>query len=677
MNCHPTLCGMQVTLQGNAVLSVAGDPDNPDSRGFLCMRGRAAREIIGNEGRILYPRVRDDRASDKWRTIDWAEALDRMSEKLGSIAPEAFGIWLGHGDAATNYGTRIGGLLSRRFAHLRGAQWWHPAMICWGLGGFGAGLTGVLDVHTKEDLSAHADLVLLWGANIASQPNTAPHLKAARARGARVIVIDVRGSEATARADDVLRLRPGSDPALALGLMHVLVAEDLVNTDFVAAHTVGYAALARHLQRYDPQWAEAMTGVAATTIASLAREYAKTRRAMIVMGGSSMHKSAHGWQAARAITCLPALTGKLGIRGGGLGPRHGAAAHGQALNSIMPEQGNRCRAVIPNQMAAMTEAFRAGKIKALLLSGTDMLSSFADANALRSGLDQVELIVSHDLFPNQTIREVADMVLPATAWLEQLGCKMTNTHLYLMDKVIPAPGQTRNLSAILRSLADRLGVGDFFPWPDDEGLIDAILDHPATGYATVAALREEGGMRAVPISHHAYPDHRYATPSGKVEFFSAQAQALGLAALPIYEPLGAQDGYPLQFRQGRTLTHFHGFYDHGQALPTLRKRGGEPTLWLAREDAEARGIPHGSEVRVFNQRGEFTATANVTDKIGSGTVWMRDGWTGVNKVTAGGPCLPDSAVDLFPFSAGQAAFDATVEVASVQASPIAQVVTGP
>jgi anaerobic selenocysteine-containing dehydrogenase len=654
MNCHPTLCGMRVTVTGDTLLDVQGDPENPDSRGFLCLRGRASREIIGNPRRILHPLVRDVRGTDTWRQIGWDEAMQRIADRLGAIPAEAFGIWLGHGDAASNYGTRIGGLLSRRFAHLYGAQWWHPAMICWGLGGFGLGLTGVLDVHTKEDLSANADLVVMWGATTASQPNTAPHIKAARARGARVVVIDIRDSEATARADQVLRIRPGTDAALALAMMHVIVRDVLVDHAFVAAHTVGFEALRQHLRDFDPDWAAQQTGLDAGIIVAFAHEYATTRRAMVVLGGSSMNKSVNGWQASRAVACLPALTGKLGIPGGGLGPRHGASAHGQALNTILPEQGNACRHVIPNQMSAMADALRAGRIGALLLSGTDMLSSFADSNGLARGLERVGLIISHDLFSNDTIREFADIVLPATAWVEQLGCKMTNTHLYLMDRILPPPGDAADLTRLLRELACRLGVQGFFPWSSDEGLVDAIIDHPATGHATVAAMREEGGMRAVNISHHAYP--------GKVEFYSEQAVGLGLPGLPVYEPVTAVPGYPLRFRQGRTLTHFHGFYDHGQALPSLNKRAGSPTLWIATEDAAARGIADGSAIRIHNERGSFHASARVTDRIGAGAVWMRDGWSGINRLTAGTPSLPDAAVDLFPFSAGQAAFDALVEV---------------
>jgi len=663
MNCHPTLCGMQVTIKGEELLKVTGDPDHPDSRGFLCLRGRASQEIIGNPKRLLQPLLRSQRGTDTWQSVSWDEAMDRITTKLKAIAPEEFGIWLGHGDAATNYGTRLGGLLSRRFAHLYGAQWWHPAMICWGLGGFGLGLTGVLEVHTKEDLSAHSDLIILWGSNIASQPNTAPHLKDAQKRGARIILIDIRDSEAKSLADQVIRIKPGTDAALALSLMHVLIGENWVDHDHVAQHTIGFEALQAHVRPFTPEWGAEQTGITAGTIHALAQEYAATRRAMILLGGSSMHKSKNGWQAARAVACLPALTGKLGIPGGGLGPRHGASSHGQALNSILPEQGNACKTVIPNQMSAMTEAFSEGKIKALLLSGTNMRSSFADTERLAKGLKKVDLIVCHDLFANDTIREFADIVLPATAWLEQLGCKMTHTHLYLMDHFLPAPGDTHSLSGLLQDLSRRLGVADFFPWDSDEGMINAVINHPSTHHATIADLRADGGKRALRISHHAYPDHRYPTPSGKVEFYSEQAKALGLPPLPVYEPLAESKAHSLIFRQGRTLSHFHSFYDHGQALPSLKKHNRQPALWLAPADAKIRGIADQEAIRIFNERGSFEAEAHVTDKIPPGTVWMHDGWAGINRLTSGAASLPDAAVDLFPFSAGQSAFDASVNVA--------------
>src|SRR5262245_27027810 len=662
MSCHPTLCGMLVTIENGQLVGVAGDPDNPDSRGFLCVRGQASREIIDNPRRLLHPLVRSRRGGDDWRRVSWTDALDLIAERMERAGREAVGLWAGHGLFATNYGTRVGSHLLRRFANLWGCQWWHPSMICWGLGGFGLGLTGVLEANTKEDMAAHAGLILLWGANLASQPNTGPHLAAARRRGAHVVTIDVRETEAARQSDEVVLIRPGTDAALALAMMSVIVREQLHDAAFVARHTVGFDALAAHVASLGPDWAAPITGLPADGIASLARRYAASRPAMILLGGSSMHKGGNGWQAARAVGCLPALAGHLGLPGGGFGPRHGAASHGQALNDITVPERRPPGAYVPNQMARVTEALVDGRVRGMLLFGTDMLSSYADADQVAEGLARADLVVSHDLFLNDTARQVADVVLPGTAWLEELGCKSTNTHLYLMPKVLDPPGEARPGAWVLQELARRLDLEEFYPWASAEGVLDALLDHPATGHATVEALRAEGGMRALKISHVAYPDRVFDTPSGKVEFVSARARALGLPALPVWEAPPASP-YPLTFQQGRTLAHFHSFFDHGRALPSLVKADGGPTLWISPTDAGARGLADGAAIRIYNERGEFRATAHVTAKIPPGTVWMRDGWEGLNRLTSGRAVLPDEAVDLFHFSAGQSSFDARVEVA--------------
>jgi anaerobic selenocysteine-containing dehydrogenase len=662
MNCHPTLCGMRVEVEDGHVVKITGDAENPDSRGFLCVRGHAAREIVGNPRRLLRPLVRAVRREDAWREASWEEALGLIVSRMCGAGREAVGVWSGHGLLANSYGVRIGTQLCRRFANCYGCQWWNPTMICWGLGAFGCGVTGVLETHTKEDMSAHARLIVLWGANLPSQPNTARHVAMAKRRGAQVVTVDVRETEAAAQSNEMICLRPGTDAALALAMMHVIVAEDLVDRVFVERHTVGFDALAEHVRKCSPGWAEGITGIPRDRIAAFARRYAGTRPAMIVLGGSSMHKGENGWQGARGVACLPALTGNLGVPGGGLGPRHGAGSHGEELAQITALDRRPPGNFIPNQMSRIADALRDGHVRILLLFGTNMLSSFAETERLAEGLARTDLLVSHDLFWNDTARRFADVVLPATSWLEELGCKSTNTHLYLMDRVLDPPGETRSVMAVLKGLADRLGfLAEFFPWTTEEGPIDAILDHPSTGYATVAALRAEGGIRERRVSHVAYPDLRFHTPSGKVEFYSQRAKAWGLPPLPVYEPLPASD-YPLAFRQGRTMTQFHGFYDHGQVLPTLARLDPEPELWISPADAAARGLADGAWVRVHNERGDFRARSKVTDRMPPGTVWMRDGWEGLNRLTSGRPCIPDGAVDAFGFAAGQAAFDATVEV---------------
>jgi anaerobic selenocysteine-containing dehydrogenase len=376
-----------------------------------------------------------------------------------------------------------------------------------------------------------------------------------------------------------------------------------------------------------------------------------------------MYKGADGWQGSRAVSCLPALTGNLGIPGGGLGPRHGASAHGQAFTSIAGRERRPPGEVVPDQMPRITEAIEERRVRVLLLFGTDMISSFADAGRAAAALGKLDLLASYDLFPNDTSEGHADLFLPGTSWLEDTGCKSTNTHLYLMPKMLEPPGEARPVAWVLRELARRLEVRDFFPWAEETGALDAILDHPSTGHATAAQIAREGGIHPLDISHVAYPDLAFDTPSGKVELFSERAGKLGLPPLPVHNPPG-KSPHPLALRTGRTLTHFHAFYDHGRALPTLAAADPEPRLWISPADAASRGIGDGEGIRIFNQRGEMRARASVTDRVPPGTVWMRDGWGGLNTLTSGAPVLPDAAVSIFEaFSAGQAEFEAAVEVA--------------
>lgn len=667
MSCHPTLCGMIVEVEENKVVVVRGDPDNPDSRGFLCVRGQAAREVFDNPGRLLYPLVRD-RREDPFRRATWDEALERITTALTAHPPQATAIWPGHGTFTTNYGTRVSAQLFARFANFHGSQFFNPTMICWGLGAFGLALTGMQETHTKEDMGEHARLILLWGANFASQPNTARFVNAARARGARIVAVDVRQTEATAKAEEVLLLRPGTDGALALALMHVICVEQLFDAEFVASHTVGFAALAEHVRQFSPQWAAGVTGIAAERIVVLARLYASTKPGMIVLGGSSMHKGDNGWQASRAIACLPGLTGNVGIPGAGFGPRHGASAHGRGLASVI-EAGRRTPGTsLPNQMSTVLEALHDGRIANMLLMGTNMLSSFADSNRVAEGLARTSLVVSYDLFLNDTARRFADVVLPSTAWLEELGCKSAFTHLYLMEPALAAAGETKPATWVMRELATRLGLEGYFPWASDEALLDAILDHPATGHATVASLRAQGGIGELRISQVANPTLEFDTPSRKIEFFSEGAARLGLPALPGWtgaSDMEADSRYPLTLSQGRTLAHFHSFYNNGRELPTLARRELEPRVWISTADASARGLTDGAPIRVHNAHGELHARAQVTERIPNGTLWLRDGWPGLNALTDSASVLPDAAVDRFAFSAGQSNFNARVEVTGV------------
>lgn len=664
MNCHPTFCGMLATVEDNRLVAVSGDKENPDSEGFLCVRGLASAEIMDNPQRVLHPLVRERRGSDDWRQVSWEEALERIVAGMRKVGREAVAVWPGHGALTNDFGVYAHYFLALRFANMYGCQWWDANMICWGLGGFGVGLTGALEVNTKEDMSRHADLIVQWGSNHASQPNTARHIAAAKKRGARVVAIDVRKSDACRSAHDHFIVKPGTDAALALAMMHVIIKEGLCDDAFVAAHTVGFEALRDHVETLTPAWAAAICGVDADHIADFARSYANTERAMLLLGGASLYKDRNGWQASRAVSCLPPLTGKLGKPGCGFGPRHAANPHGHGLGDILNHAARPPGNYVKTQMPAILDAINDGRVRAMLLFGSNMASSYPDSRRLRAGLEKMDLVVSHDLFMNETARRYADIVLPGTTWLEALGVKGTATHIYLMDRILDPAGEARSMPDVLKDLALRLSVEDFYPWDHEAGHIDAMLDHAATGHATVSELRAKGGMLPLNISHVAHIDHQYDTPSRKIEFYSERAAECGLPALPSYATR-PRSGFPLELRMGRTINHFHAFYDSGRALPSLVRRDQRPVLWISPQDAAQRGIADGDAIKLHNDRAAFDANAKVTDKVPAGTVWIHDGWPGLNDLTYGGPSLPDDATKLFPFSTGQSGYDADVEVTAI------------
>jgi anaerobic selenocysteine-containing dehydrogenase len=669
MNCHPTFCGMLVDVSDDGrLLRVRGDQDNPDSRGFLCIRGRAAAEIPHNGLRLTRPLVRDGRrGEDRWRPVSWDDALDRITSAIFASGRERVGFWFGHGAHVTG----INRPLIMRFGHLGGMQVWNPAIVCWAMGAYGLALTGVIEANTKEDMAAHARLVILWGANLASQPTTAPHLIEARRRGARVVAIDVRRAEASRHADETWLIRPGTDAALALAMAHVIVTEGLVARDFVSRQTVGYEAYAKHLERFTPEWAAAETGMEAEDIRRLAREYATSKPAMIIVGGASMYKHRRGWQPGRAIATLPALTGQLGMAGGGFGPRHRSFPTGDHFADLTALDRRPPGPWVPSHMPSIARLIKDGRLDVLLTAGTDMLNSFSDAGAVERDLRRVGLIVAYDIFANDTIRRVADIVLPGTVWLEDLGIKETATHLYLMDKALEPAGQCRPLISVLRELAERLSIKDFFPWGSLEEYMDALLAPQQGGALTVARLRELGGMaERSGLSHVPYREGGYATPSGKVEFYSERAKSLGLPPLPDYTPPEPDpSGFPLEFRQGRVLTAFHSFYDNGRALPMLARAEPHAEVWIHPADASPRGITAGCRVELVNHRGRFEAVARVTEDVLPGVLWARDGWPGLNTLTSGEACLGTEASDgLDPrIPGGQSAYAARVEVRSLPA----------
>jgi len=423
----------------------------------------------------------------------------------------------------------------RRLRHPRGiraaaplleplrCQWWNP-MISAGARGLRARSHRRAAREHEGGHGSECALVVLWGES-REPAEYGRYLTAAKRRGAYVSP-STCGAPSLRAVDETLLIARHRRRACP-GMMHVIVAERRHDSAFVARHTLGFDALAPHLSEHDVAWAAATTGVEGERIAS-SRAATRARTAMILLGGSSMHKGAQGWQGARAVACLPALTGNFGIRavvwGHDTAPRRMAGSLEHCRARSAPARRLRPQSDAANHRGARRRArARADVVRhrhAVLVRRRGRVggrSSGSRCSPLRS--------LMHD-----TARRYADVILPATAWLEDTGCKSTNTHLYLMPKRW-SRSEARPPTWVLRELARRLDVHDFFPWQDDSGPLDAILDHPATGTRRPPRSRPKAHPAAARLAR-CLSDLKFDTPSGNIEFFSGRAARLGLPRCP-------------------------------------------------------------------------------------------------------------------------------------------------
>ncbi len=663
MNCHPTLCGVEVNIENNRVVSVTGDEKNPCSKGFICGRGKASAEIPHSPQRVLHPLYRES-IHDEFSRIPWADAFDLMYQGLKN--PRRAALWAGHGAMSNNYGTRIYPQLINRFANQCGALFWDPSIICWGLGAFGLHLTGLTETTSGIELANHSDLIIMWGADFSSQPLTAQHVLAAKKRGATLISIDVRGNQTTKKCDENYVIRPGTDAALAVGLMCVIVEENLINKQFIQKHTVGFDKLKNYLVKCDLDNIASNTGITTSQIQSLARQYASAGSSCIMLGGSSMHKGSNGWNASRAISSLPALTGQVGRPGAGLGPRHGGWPHGSRFLDISARKKYEGSSEATLQMANFLQKLNDKAIDSLFLFGSNIASSFANTNELKKGLRNLPLIVCHDLFTNETSKEYAHLLLPSTTWLEEIGCKRTENHLHLMEQIQKPIGEAKSVYDILSELSSRLDLTDFNIWHNAETLVDHAIREISDNSLNIAELRKNGGHGELKVGTTSHPEFVFDTPTQKLELWSRRAEEHNLAPIPTSnlptQPHDAinEQSYTLTF--GRTMDHFHAFYNHGRAIPSMKQHDQQPVITMNREDATSLGVDDADVVVIYNELGEFTTSVKLSEEIPRGVLWSRSGWQGLNQITRSDSVIGNTAIRITPVSSGQSSFVSNVKI---------------
>jgi anaerobic selenocysteine-containing dehydrogenase len=634
---------MLVTVENGRAVRVAGDPEHPFTRGFLCTKVNRYVERTYHPDRLLHPLRRiGPKGSGRFARIGWDEAIAEIADRLGTIArstegPQAI---LPYSYAGT-MGLVQGSSLDRRFFHLLGASLLDRT-ICSMAGTVGMRMSLGANIGADAEGIPESDLVLLWGTNtLTSNPHLWPFVLEARSRGTPIIAIDPLRTRTAAQCDEWIAIRPGTDAALALAMMHVLFAQGLEDRDYLARHALGEEQLRARVREYSPERVEKITGVAAAKIVELAERYGRSRAAFIRVN-YGLQRHAGGGMAVRTIACLPAITGHWRRPGGGV--QLSTSANFQ-FNKQALERPDLSPPVRTINMIRLGEALTtqdAGvggpPVRALVVYNSNPAAVAPDRNAVLRGLAREDLFtVVLEHFQTDTA-DWADIVLPATTQLEHWDIHFSYGHHYvtLNQPSISPVGEAKPNSEIFRLLAARMKLDPALFADDDLALIRQALDTNAEKLCgvTLDALMERGWARLnVPTPYLPFAEGNFLTPSGKCELYSERMSQMGLDPLPSFTaPYEFPDNVPeLAARYPLTLisSPAHQFLNTTFVnIGALKRAAREPECVLHPRDAERRAIPSGARVVIRNDRGAFTAVARVEESIREGVVWAPSIWWG-------------------------------------------------
>ena len=636
----PDTCATLIEVRDGRAVRFAADPAHPVTRGWLCAKVRPYLDRVYAPGRLLYPMRRvGPKGSGELERISWDEAIGEIAARWQHILAE-------YGGAAILPYSFSGtlGLLQLRICNERlwnrmGASGLRRS-ICGAAAEEAVRLTyGARLAPDYTDL-AQSRLILLWGHNPAStNPHVMPFLREAQRNGAYVVVIDPRRTLTARSADEHIQPRPTTDAALALSIMHVLFRDELHDEDWLRAHALGWEELRDRAREYPPERAASITGIAAEVIVSLARRYGTTKPALLKFS-DGIQRHGNGGQTVRALACLPAVVGQVGVRGGGLFYSTSdyvtwdAEAVGHAA-ACPPTP----RVVNMNRLgAALTGEVSDPPIRSLYVFCANPVTSTPNTNRVLDGLRRDDLFtVVHDLFLTDTAR-YADIVLPATSQLEHLDLHKAYGHrnLQLNEPAIAPLGEAKSNWDVMRHLAAALGYEE--PWLRESaeealrGVLDATrASNPLLAGVTLERLCANGTVALnIPAEQDVpFANGRFPTPSGKVELRCNALAGQGLDPLPDYIPpaeLGPAGRDPADTRLILISAATHHFVSSSMAnQPGLEMKEGEPHVELSPEDAATRGIADGDEVIIQNDRGSCTLRATVTDDVPSGVAVAHKG----------------------------------------------------
>jgi anaerobic selenocysteine-containing dehydrogenase len=644
----PDTCVMLVTVEDGRATRIAGDPEHPMTQGFLCTKVSKYLERTYHPDRLTYPQIRVGKKGEgRFRRAAWDEATLLIAERLNAIiaSPDGPQAILPYSYAGTMGLVQGEGMASRFFRRI-GASFLDRT-ICSSAGAEAFNLTYGTRMGTDPEAVPEAKLILLWGTNtLTSNPHLWPFIRRARANGAPVICIDPLRTRTAAASDEHIAIRPGTDAALALGMMHVLFRDGLEDRQYLDEMTFGWQKLRdRVLADYAPERVAAICRLPVETIERLGMLYGSNRPTFIRLN-YGLQRHAGGGSAVRAISLLPAITGAWNDAGGGC---QLSASGAFAMNTAAMERtdlGNHSARTI--NMTRFGEALTETNdppVRAVIVYNSNPGSIAPDRETVLRGLRREDLFtVVLEHFQTDTA-DYADVLLPATTQLEHDDLHKAYGHLYATynRRSIEPIGEALPNSEIFRRIAASMGLDYPELRESDEELMRAALT--GTGEVmdgvTFEALREHGSVRLnLPSPHLPFQQGtRVPTPSGKIEIESQQVAALGLDPLPYYlPPYESEERNPdlaRRFPLALISPPAHQFLNSSFVnVASLRRSAGKPTLEIHADDAHARSIDDGARVKIFNDRGTFTADAVITDRVRPGVVSAPSVWWG--RLTADG-----------------------------------------
>jgi anaerobic selenocysteine-containing dehydrogenase len=646
--CHG-VCQVLVHLEGDRVVKITGDKDSPVSRGFICPKGAASADLLYHPDRITTPLKRvGKRTENKWKKITWEEAYAEITEKLDAIRTESgseyFGMLQGTGRPYTGF--------TQRFTYAFGSpNFTGVAHLCYiprvlaSMLTFGQNIP-VADIYGLGGKTP--ECILEWGSNIihncGSDGMCGGMFKRAVKKARDFIVIDPRRTEAAEKAGQFLQIRPGTDGALALALVHVIVTENLYDHDFVRDHTLGFDRLEEHIKTFTPEWAEPVTRIPAKQIRLAARTFAGAESACI-QWGNAIDMSASNFHTARLGLILMAITGNLDRPGGNAIWVFPEGIHLKSpfanlefsgLQYLPPEKsvgvdGHKYPLCPIIHSPSFWESIVSGdpyRLRALWIMGSNPLLTMTNPLKIEKALEKLEYIIVSDLFMTPTA-QYADIFLPASTWLERDDVvNMHKNWCVTAQQKVAQVGECRDDREVLIAIARRLGLDDAFPWPDYPSFLNWMFENSDM---TFEEFKGKGILKGS-MRYFKYKENGFPTGSRKFEIHSELLELQGVSSMPVYReppftPVSAPElakEYPLILIAGYMIRHF--FHTEYRQIPSLRKHNPDPIVEINPETANALNISNGDWVIVETPENRIRMKAKFFDGIQKDVVCAQHGW---------------------------------------------------